>query len=130
MGAMKGIALFLLCAVVMLQGCVFVVGAGAGAATVAYVGGELKTTYAASFNRTWEASLGALRDLEISVYNTKKEMSEGVIEATRKDGKKVKLNLKSIDLDTTSVEIRVGVFGDEETSRAINRRISARLGKK
>jgi len=125
----KGIALFLLSLVLMLPGCVAVIGAGAGAATVAYIEGELQTTYAAPFNRTWDATLSALNDLEIKVYNTQKDATGGVIEATKADGTKVKLNLKPTGTDTTSVKIRIGIFGNEEASRIISRQISVRLGK-
>jgi uncharacterized lipoprotein len=125
----KCIALVFLCSILMLQGCVAVIGAGAGAGTVAYVRGELQTTYAASFNRTWEASLAALKDLGITVYNTEKDATEGNIEATKADGTKVKINLKPAGVDTTSVKIRVGIFGDEEVSRTISNQISKRLGK-
>jgi hypothetical protein len=125
----KGIALIFLCSVLMLQGCVAVIGAGAGAGTVAYVRGELQTSYAASFNRTWEASLAALKDLGITVYNTEKDATEGNIEATKADGTKVKINLKPAGSDITAVKIRVGIFGDEEVSRTISNQISKRLGK-
>lgn len=125
----KGISLFLLCTILMVQGCVAVIGAGAGAGTIAYIKGELQTTYAASFNRTWEASLSALKDLGITVYNTQKDATEGDIEATKADGTKVKINLKPTGSDTTSVKIRVGIFGDEEVSRTISNQISKRLGK-
>ena len=126
----KGIALVFLCSVLMLQGCVAVIGAGAGAGTVAYVRGELQTSYAASFNRTWEASLAALKDLSITIYNTEKDATEGNIEATKADGTKVKINLKPAGSDITAVKIRVGIFGDEEVSRTISNQISKRLGKK
>jgi hypothetical protein len=125
----KCIGLVLLCSVLMMLGCVAVIGAGAGAGTVAYIRGELQTTYAASFNRTWDASLAALKDLGITVYNTKKDATEGDIEATKADGTKVKINLKPTEPDTTAVKIRVGIFGDEEVSRTIGNQISKRLGK-
>jgi len=75
----------LLCAGLMLQGCLLLAvgaGAGAGAGTLAYVRGELQTTYAASLNRTWDAALGAW----------------------------------------------VGMLGEEEASKAIDRRIGEQLG--
>jgi hypothetical protein len=113
----------------MLQGCVLLaVGAGAGAATVAYVKGELQTTYGAPLNRAWDASLAALKDLEIKVYSSKKDATEGVIEGTKADGTKVKVNLATAGPDTTTVKIRIGTFGDEEASVAINRKIGDRLG--
>jgi len=129
MRAMAGMILVLICMSLMLQGCLLL-AAGAGAGAVAYVKGELKTTYAASLNRTWEATLSALKDLRINVYSSKKDAIEGSIEATKADGTKVKIALEPAGPDTTSVKIRVGIFGDEETSRVINRQIASKLGVK
>jgi len=133
MRAMVGMILVLICMGLMLQGCLLLAvgaGAGAGAATVAYVKGELKTTYAASLNRTWDATLSALKDLQINVRSSKKDATEGDIEATKADGTKVKIVLEPAGPDTTSVRIRVGTFGDEEVSRVINRQIASKLGVK
>ena len=133
MKKMFGIILVLFCMSFMLQGCLLLAvgaGAGAGAATVAYVKGELRTTYAASLNRTWEATLSALKDLQINVRSSKKDATQGDIEATKADGTKVKINLEPAGPDTTSVRIRVGMFGDEEASRVINRQIASKLGVK
>lgn len=117
-----------------LHGCALLVagglGAGAGAGVVAYVQGELKATYASPLNRTWEASLGALKDLNIMVTNTQKDATGGTIEAMKSDGTRVRLTLKSEAPDVTSVGIRVGTFGDEAVSKAINDRMAMRLGKK
>ena len=129
MRAMAGMILVLICMSLMLQGCLLL-AAGAGAGAVAYVKGELKTTYAASLNRTWEATLSALKDLRINVYSSKKDAFVGSIEATKADGTKVKIALEPAGPDTTSVRIRVGIFGDEETSRVINRQIASKLGVK
>ena len=130
---MVGMILVLIYMGLMLQGCLLLAvgaGAGAGAATVAYVKGELKTTYAASLNRTWDATLSALKDLQINVRSSKKDATEGDIEATKADGTKVKIVLEPAGPDTTSVRIRVGTFGDEEVSRVINRQIASKLGVK
>ncbi len=133
MKKMIGIILVLFCMSFMLQGCLLLAvgaGAGAGVATVSYVKGELRTTYAASLNRTWEATLNALKDLQLNVRSSKKDATEGDIEATKADGTKVKINLEPTGPDTTSVRIRVGMFGDEEASRIIDRQIASRLGAK
>jgi len=127
------ILILVMCLSLTLQGCLLLAagaGAGAGAATVAYVKGELKTTYAASLNRTWDATLGALKDLQINVRSTKKDATGGNIEATKADGTSVKINLEPAGPNTTSVRIRVGLFGDEEASRVINRQIASKLGVK
>lgn len=123
------IILTFLFSIIMMQGCVAIIGAGAGAGTVAYVRGELQTSYAAPLNKTWDASIEALKDLGITIYNTKKDNTEGDIEATKADGTKVKINLKPKGQDITEVKIRVGIFGDEEVSRTISNQIAKRLGK-
>ena len=130
MNTSKAVIIVLFCCMISLQGCAAVVGAGAGAGAVAYVEGEYQENYAASFSRTWEASLAALKDLNIAIYNTEKDETGGTIEATKKDGTKVKINIKPTGSDTTLVKIRIGVFGDEDTSRMIGTQISKRLGKK
>ena len=99
-------------------------------ATVAYVKGELKTTYAASLDRAWEATLSALKDLQIKVRESKKDATKGDIEATKADGTKVTIALEPAGPDTTTVRIRVGTFGDEEASRVINRKIAIKLDAK
>lgn len=116
----------------MLQGCVPLLAAGAGAAaaagTVAYVEGDLDTTYAASLDRAWNATMAALKDTHLRVVDQKKDIAHATIKARREDNTPVTVSLDQAGPNTTSVKIRVGTFGDEEESRAINRRIAARLG--
>jgi hypothetical protein len=116
----------------MLQGCTALVAAGAGAAagagTVAYVEGELQSTYVARLDRTWNAAMAALQDLELGVKTADKDAAGGTIGAMRTDQTPVKLTLKAAGPGTTSVKIRVGTFGDEEVSMAIHHKIAAHLG--
>ncbi len=103
-------------------------GAGAGAGTVAYVKGELRTTYASSLDRTWGATVSALRDLDIRVVSSHRDETKGEIEARQSDDTKVKIAMEPSGPNTTLVKIRVGMFGDNAVSRAINRKIASRLG--
>ena len=114
-----------------LQGCMLLAlgaGAGAGAGTVAYIKGELRTTYASSLDRTWNATLAALRDLDIRVVSNRKDETKGEIEARQSDDTKVKIAMEPSGPNTTLVKIRVGMFGDDAASRAINSKIASRLG--
>jgi len=127
----KGMMLALLGVSFMVQGCALLLvgaGAGAGVGTYAYVKGELQTTYGASVDRTWNATLSALRDLNIRVVSTRKDITEGDIEAAKADGTRVRIDLLKAGPDTTTVKIRVGTFGDEEFSKLIHRRIADILG--
>jgi len=115
----------------MLQGRVPLVAAGAGAAaaagTMAYVEGKLDTTYAASLNRTWDATMAALKESQLRIVEQQKDIAYATIKARRADNAPVTVSLDQAGPNTTSVKIRVGTFSDDEASRVINRRIAARL---
>ena len=133
MNMMKAIIFVLLSVSLMLQGCMLLAlgaGAAAGAGTVAYVKGELQTTYAASLDRTWNATLETIKDLDFRIIATQKDETEGDIEAKKIGGDKVRIVLSIAGPGTTLVKIRVGIFGDEAASRAISNRIASRLGGK
>jgi len=132
LSGLKGILMMVLMSIsFLLQGCAaLVVGgaaAGAGVTTVAYIKGDLQTTCAASLNPTWEGSMAALKDLEIRVASIQKDATGGLIEATRADGTRVRITLSPAGPDTTSVKIRIGVFGNREASMAIHRQIETKL---
>jgi Protein of unknown function (DUF3568) len=128
----QGLVLVLFGATLILQGCGALAAGGAGAAagagTVAYVRGEAQSTYPASFDRTWNATLGALQETKLQVKDMEREGSQGTIKAMQGDDKTVTVSLEPAGPGTTSVKIRVGTFGDEETSKAIHRQIASRLG--
>ena len=113
----------------MLQGCVAaVVGAGAGAGTYAYMRGEYQTTYSYPLEKTYSATLAALKDLQMPVVSSFKDLTDGTIESKKGDGSDVKILLKSEGVNVTSVKVRIGVFGNEAASRLIADKISGRLG--
>jgi hypothetical protein len=103
-------------------------GAAAGGGAVAYVRGESQSTYPASFERTWGATLSALQDNNLKVKDTERDGTQGTIKAAQADDTDVTVNLEQAGPGTTAVKIRVGVFGDEERSKAIHNRIASRLG--
>ncbi len=59
--------------------------------------------------------------------NSSKDASGGTIEAERTDGTDVKIKAEPTEGGNTQVKIRVGTFGDQATSEAIQQRIAARL---
>jgi hypothetical protein len=129
---MQGLILVLFGASLILQGCGALLAGGAGAAAgaggVAYVRGEAQSTYPASMDRTWNATLSALRDANMQVTDTERDGSQASIKAKAADDKSVNVALEPAGPGTTTVKVRVGTFGDEEVSRAIHQRIASRLG--
>lgn len=128
-----GILSFLLLLLFAIQGCAAVAGAGIGAAAasgvMAYQNGELETAYAAPYNQTWNATIKAMEKMKLEVTHTHKGASEGTVESKQADGTKVTTKLISSSRDVTSIKIRVGILGDEESSRTIDRYIRAELKK-
>jgi hypothetical protein len=112
------------------SGCVlFVAGAaaGAGVAGYAWVDGEIKTTEAASLNRTWDATLAAMQDLQFPVVTHAKDALEGEVTARNAKNTSIKIKLKYISNTSTEIRIRVGTFGDESLSRTILSKINSHL---
>jgi hypothetical protein len=116
-------------------GCGIFVAAGAGAAVgvgaAEYIGGELKQAYAAPMEKTWEASLAAADELKMKT--TEKSIDNldqnRVLKGRTEEGKDFQVSLEKLGKDVTMVKVRVGLFGDEKASRAIQERIAKKLGK-
>ena len=114
----------------LMSGCVlFVAGAaaGAGVAGYAWVNGEVKTTEAASLDRTWNATLAAMKDLEFPVTSQAKDALEADLMARNASNASINIKLRKLDKASTEIRIRVGTFGDESLSRTILNKINSRL---
>lgn len=114
-----------------LQGCFLLVlggGAAVGAGAVAYTHGELHSVEAASFERTWDATQEAMRDLGFAVTDQEKEPDSAKLEARTKDNDEVKVRLEAKSATATEIRIRVGMFGNEALSRVIMEKIKRNIG--
>jgi hypothetical protein len=114
----------------LTNGCfLFVVGAaaGAGAAGYAYVDGEEKATESASLDRTWNAALAAMKDLEFPVTDQAKDALEANLTARNASNTNISIKLKNLSNTSTEIRIRVGMFGDESLSRIILDKINSHL---
>lgn len=116
-------------------GCAVFVAAGAGAAvgigTAEYIGGELKQAYAAPMEKTWNASLATTDELKMKttekfIDNLDKNR---VIKGRTEDGKDFQISLENLGKEVTMVKVRVGLFGDEKSSKAIHDTIAKNLTK-
>ncbi len=110
------------CAVVLVGGAV-----AAGAGSYAYVNGESKETEAASLERTWNAALATLKEMQFQITNQAKDAFSGEATARSAEDKKVVVSLKRLSESTTEVRVRIGTFGDEAMSRMIIEKIRAKL---
>jgi len=110
------------CAVLVVGGA-----AAAGAGGYAYVNGESKATEAASLDRTWNATLAAMKDLEFPVTSQRKDALQAELTARNASDKKIAIQLKKVSDSATEIHIRVGTFGDETVSRVIFDKINKAL---
>jgi hypothetical protein len=109
-----------------LQGCAAIgigLGVAAGVGAYTYVQGELKADYSYPLNKTWDASLAAMKKLQINITEQQKDAYSGKIVGTGPDGKKVTIKLENKGPTVTSVGVRVGTFGDQDASQKIHQTI-------
>jgi hypothetical protein len=112
------------------SGCFLVaIGAAgaAGAGTVAYIRGELDATLGNQYDLVIKATDGSIGQLQFAkVRETKDAFSSEIIARTAED-KKIDITITKVADNLTKVAIRIGVFGDEEKSRAILDKIKGNL---
>ncbi len=114
----------------MTSGCaVALLGVGAGAATAAYVMGELTQTYESSHAEAVQASTDALGALKIAVVERGGDERQTTLKARQADGSPVEIDIKRIDAKRTEIGIRTGHVGvwDQQASRKIHDMIGERL---
>jgi hypothetical protein len=112
------------------NGCaLFVVGgaAAAGAGGYAYIKGEAKSTEGSSLDKTWNATLTAMKELEFPIIKQGKDAIAGELTARNATGKDIHIYEKKLSDTATEISIRVGTFGDEALSRTILMKIKSHL---
>lgn len=103
------------------------VGATGGIATATYAKGELAQVYVAPYTTVWDATLHALRTMNVTVSETQKDQISAKAVGTDIGGTSVTVTVLPITRDATSVRIRVGTFGDRSTSERIHGEIAVVL---
>lgn len=106
------------CAVALVAG-----GAALGAGTAQYVNGELNVTDRVQFEKAWAATEKAIRDMNLEIVESKKDDISAKLIANDSDDRRISVRLKRVVSDTTDIKIRVGFFGDQDTSEMILDRI-------
>jgi hypothetical protein len=124
---------FLTALMVTVCGCAYLLlavgGASVGVATYAYLTGDLKIEYPRSYDAVWDATMKALRDdLSMTIEEHKTDKHRGKIKARQPGGKAVKIKVKRKGSKITLVKIRVGTFGNKESSISIMEAIDRYLG--
>ncbi len=109
------------------SGCpALLLGGAAGAGSVAYITGELKSTEEVPMSRAWRATQKTMNDLGFAITSMEKNAFYGQITAVGAGDKKVKVKLERQSDKLTGIKIRVGMFGDESLSMQILQKIRKR----
>ena len=101
--------------------------AAAGAGTYAYVKGDLKRSYEASMDKTWQAAVQSVEELKLTTESKQHDAFNGVIKGKMADGKSFTINVKRLGENMTEVGVRIGTFGDRTRSEAIHDKILSKL---
>lgn len=103
-------------------------GAGAGIGTYAYIKGALEIEYPRDYEEVWNATLRALEERNNTIEGQTKDGVSGTINARRPSGTAVKIKVVNKGTRLTTVNIRIGTFGDQEASMAVKDSIDRYLG--
>ena len=111
-------------------GCaVIAVGTGAGVGTYTYLKGDLKRAYNAKFDKTLDACLDILEDLDQPVLEKTTDGEKTVIQTKRKNTAPQTITVSISSVDWTEVSVRSGVFGywNREVSEQFHEFIAEKL---
>ena len=126
-GHMQGLKNLMILLVLLSTGCAaLVVGGAAAVGTYTYVAGQLKRTYNANLDTTYQATLAGCEALGLPFQDRQKQLSKASVKVVDGD-RDVWIWLTAQSSTTTEVSIRVGLLGDELASRRIHDAIAARL---
>jgi uncharacterized lipoprotein len=114
-----------------LTGCGAMILAGAGAAAgiagYKYSQGALTVIYKAPFQKTWDASLTALEQMDCKIESAKNSITSGDIWGKFSDGKMVNISITYKSVDETEAVIRVGALGEKEAALIVKDEIGKAL---
>jgi hypothetical protein len=111
----------------LASGCVALVAGGAGAGSVAYIRGDLQAHLEASLSRSVTATNRAIKSLKyVKISEATDKLASRIVARNARD-KKIEINLDKATKNTTSISIRVGMFGDQVISNNLLNEINKRL---
>jgi len=110
------------CALVFLVG-----GAVAGAGAVMWTRGWLQETSLEPLPRVHRAAKAALEDFKVTLEADRLEPTSGFLAGYLPDDRRVEIKTRIVAEKSTRLSIRVGLWGDQETSLRILERLKKHL---
>ena len=110
------------------SGCFVLLVGGAGAYVgTQYVNGVLFYDVRHPVSQVHEASLMALRDLDLLIMDDDISQREALVKFEYDDGKWGRIQIKAITEKVSSVKIRIGTLGNEEKATAVRKALGKYL---
>jgi hypothetical protein len=108
-----------------------ILGAGVGVGTYTYLKGDLKRSYQVKFDKTLDACISVLNDLNQPILEKTTDGEETTIQSQRKNGSPQTITISIASVDWTEVSVRTGVFGywNREVSQQFHEFVAERLKK-
>ena len=91
------------------------------------ISGNLVWVDSADIDTVYEAVLGAVKEMELSVIKQRQDHLSGVVVAKTSTGKQITIKLQAETAETTRVSIRVGFWADQKKARVIYSKIKKTL---
>ena len=128
---LKGQSMKRMQVVLMVLGCIAVLTGGCSksvdGSSFNYASGNLSATLAANVDKSYDASLKALEELQLTPTEKAKDALGGRLIAKTSADKKVKVVLARVSDTTTALTIGIGTAGDKTMSTTIYNRIVKNL---
>ena len=121
------------CLLIVLAGCskkwaaIGAAAAAVGVGTYAYIKGDLKRTYDVNMEKSYAAAVKAASQLKLTTESKTHDAFNGIIKGKMADGKRFQIKLKRLAENVTEIGVRIGTFGNRDTSEAIHDKILANL---
>ena len=113
---------------ISLSGCIpLLIGAAAGAGGIAYIKGTLEQNLDRSVDKVHKAALTTLKELKITINKEESALHDSKIQAQYPDETKISIDVVALTEQSSTIKIRVGVFGDQEKSELILNAIRKKL---
>jgi hypothetical protein len=117
----------LLATMLLSSGCWFLLGAAGGAAGAKVLGSRATSLEAVSLPRLHDASIEALKELNLVIVEDAEDAMVARIKAMTADDKEVSVKMDRITPETTEITVSVGVMGDKTRAQQILSAIRGKL---
>lgn len=121
------VALTLAASALVYSGCVAVVAAGAAGTGVAWYNGRVEVTLNHSLDDVYRAAQKAVAQLDFTKINEQKSGVDARLISRTATDKKVEITLQRTGAKVTKLDIRIGVFGDQDMSLTLLDTIKSNL---